>query len=220
LVLGRQAADRLTVAKKVLRDFITGRPHDRLGVVAFGEEAFTFVPLTLDHGTLLEVLDSLQIGIAGANGTAVGQAIAVGAKRLKELEAPSRVLILLTDGRNNAGRIQPMEAAQAAAALDIRLYTIGVGAPVGGMRRMLGAEGVDEEGLQAIAELTGGRYFRATSTAALEEIYATIDELEPSTAEVRQLVSHTELYRWWLFPGVALVLGGWLLRSTLLRRLP
>src|SRR5690606_29067996 len=126
--IGVRPVDRLEVAKGVMARFIEGRPHDRIGVVVFGEEAFTFVPLTLDHQGLLSILQDVQIGIAGAQGTAVGTALAVSAKRLKDLDAPEKVVILLTDGRSNAGRITPLEAAQAAAALGIRVYTIGVGA--------------------------------------------------------------------------------------------
>ena len=204
--INRVSQDRLEVAKRVLRDFVEGRPHDRIGVVVFGEEAFTFVPLTTDHGSLLEVLRGVEIGVAGAKGTAIGSAIAVGAKRLKDLDAPSRVLIVLTDGRNNAGHIQPMEAAQAAAALDIKVYTIGVGAQNTGMRGIFfGSEGLDEEGLKAIADVTGGRFFRAQDSKALRAIYETIDELEPSPAEVRELVHHEELFRRFAVPGLVLL---------------
>lgn len=219
-VLGGRQIDRLSVAKGVLSDFVDGRPNDRLGVVVFGEEAFTHVPLTLDHDTLQSVLDDVQIGVAGAQGTAIGSAIAVGAKRLKELEAPDRVMIVLTDGRNNAGRIGPMEASQAAAALGIKVYTIGVGASrKTGIRFGMG-DGLDEEGLTAIAEVTGGRYFRATDTRSLVDIYETIDELEPSPAEVTELVSHVERFRWFLVPGVLALALQLVLSTTWLRRGP
>jgi len=219
-VVGGRQVDRLSVAKGVLSDFIEGRPNDRLGVVVFGEEAFTHVPLTLDHTTLQSVLDDVQIGVAGAQGTAIGSAIAVGAKRLKDLEAPDRVMIVLTDGRNNAGRITPMEAAQAASALGIKVYTIGVGARRRGTFSLGIGDGLDEEGLTRIAEATGGRYFRATDTRSLVEIYETIDELEPSPAEVSELVSHVERYRWFLVPGAALLALQLLLSTTWLRRGP
>ena len=218
--LGMQPVNRLQVAKGVMSKFIQGRPNDRIGVVVFGEEAFTHVPLTLDHDTLLDIMDQVTIGVAGAQGTAIGSAIAISAKRLKDLEAPDRLIIMLTDGRNNAGRIGPLEAAQAAAALDITVYTIGVGAqqrptPFGVMR-----DGLDEDGLTRIAEITGGQYFRATDADSLENIYATIDELEPSPAEVTQLVSHEERYRDYLIPGVALLALQVLLAGTWLRRGP
>lgn len=219
---GGRAVDRLQVAKGVMAQFIENRPHDRIGVVVFGEEAFTQVPLTLDHTTLLEALHAVEIGVAGDRGTAIGNAIAVGAKRLKDLEAPDRVLILLTDGENNAGEIAPMQAAEAASALDITIYTIGVGSK---RRRGIGlllpnGGGPDDRGLTAIAETTGGKYFRATDTSSLQKIYATIDELEPSTAEVRELVDYEELYRDWLVPGLGLLVVSTLLGQTVLRKGP
>lgn len=216
---GGVAINRLQVAKGVIREFIESRPNDRIGVVVFGEEAFTQVPLTLDHTTLLDSLDAIEIGIAGARGTAIGSAVAVGAKRLKDLEAPDRVLILLTDGENNAGRLTPMQAAEAAAALDITVYTIGVG-----RKRALGiltrSDGPDERALTAVAEVTGGRYFRATDTRSLQKIYATIDELEPSPAKVKELVDYEEQYRMWLVPGMICLGASLLLGQTILRRGP
>jgi Ca-activated chloride channel family protein len=219
---GGRAVDRLSVAKGVLAEFIEGRPYDRIGVVVFGEEAFTHVPLTLDHQTLLDVLESVQIGIAGENRTAIGQAIAVGAKRLKDLEAPDRVLILLTDGQNNAGRFSPIEAARLAAALDITIYTVGIGADGGRGMRLLagGSDGIDEATLTQVAELAGGRYFRARDTATLQSIYDTIDELEPSPAEVEEIVQHQELFAWLLGPALAALAAGQLLGATWLRRFP
>lgn len=217
--IGIRPTDRLTVAKAVVAEFIEGRPNDRIGLVVFGEEAFTHVPLTLDHDSLLSTLDQVQLGMAGAQGTAVGTAIAVSAKRLKELEAPERLVILLTDGRSNAGAISPLEAANAAAALDIKVYTIGVGRMT---RNLLNpfSDGVDEEGLTKIAETTGARFFRATDTEALRAVYATIDELEPSPAEVRDLVSHEELFRRFAVPGLLALLVQTLLSATWLRRGP
>ncbi len=215
--IGIRNASRLDIAKNVVTRFIEGRPHDRIGVVPFGEEAFTHIPLTLDHETLLDALKNVELGMAGAQGTAVGSAIAVSAKRLKDLDAPEKIIILLTDGRSNAGRVSPLEAAQAAAALDIKIYTVGVGnsrrlTPFGG--------GLDEKGLTQIAETTGGKFFMGRSTASLEQIYATIDELEPSPAEVRELVQHEELFHRWLWPGLVLLFGQMFLGSTWLRRGP
>jgi Ca-activated chloride channel family protein len=216
-----QAVNRLQVAKGVMTQFIESRPHDRIGVVVFGEEAFTQVPLTLDHETLVQALNGVEIGVAGDRGTAIGSALAVASKRLKDLEAPDRVLILLTDGENNAGRITPMEAAEAAAALDITVYSIGVGS---NRRRPLdllrGSGGPDDRGLTSIAEVTGGKYFRATDTSSLQRIYATIDQLEPSPAEVRELVDYEEQFRDWLIPGLLLLFGSLLLGRTVLRKGP
>lgn len=222
--IGIQEASRLTVARRVMAEFIQSRPHDRLGLVVFGEEAFTQVPLTLDHDTLLSFLRLVEIGMAGPNKTAVGEALAIAGKRLDQLDAPSKVVVLLTDGRSNAGRLTPLQAAQAAEALDIRVYTIGVGAMEGSGGGIFGmfrrGDHVDEETLQAIATQTGGRYFRATDTRSLREIYATIDELETSTAEVREYVHREELYRWALLPGLALLAVHLLLGWTVFRRLP
>lgn len=218
---GGMAVTRLQVAKGVIAEFIKGRPNDRIGVVVFGEEAFTQVPLTLDHQTLLETLSSIDIGIAGARGTAIGSAIAVSAKRLKDLEAPDRVMILLTDGDNNAGRITPMQAAEATAALDITLYTIGIGRKSVGFSLLGGgSDGPDERTLTEVAEVTGGQYFRATDTRSLEKIYDTIDELEPSPAKVKELVDYEEQYRWWLVPGLACLGASLLLGQTVFRRGP
>ena len=136
--LGSRAANRLEVAKEVVARFVDGRTDDRVGLVVFGEEAFTQVPLTLDHDALVDFLRQVQIGMAGARQTAIGDAIAVGGRRLKELDAESRVMILLTDGRSNAGSVEPLEAAEAAKALGIRIYTIGVGSKDGGILGIFG----------------------------------------------------------------------------------
>lgn len=211
---------RLQVAKGVLGEFIEGRPYDRLGVVVFGEDAFTQVPLTLDHETLQSVLRQVEIGIAGERRTAVGTAIAVATKRLRELEAPSKILILLTDGRSNAGQLTPDEAAKIAATLDIKIYTIGVGRAQRGFFSLGGGDGLDEKTLTRIAEATGGRYFRATDARSLQRVYETIDELEPSPAEIDELTQHLELYPRVLIPGLLLLLVDLLLSSTWLRRWP
>ncbi len=218
--LGDQQVNRLQVAKGVMAEFIEGRPYDRIGVVVFGEEAFTHVPLTIDHETLLAIMDQVEIGVAGAQRTAIGSAIAVSAKRLKDLEAPERLVILLTDGRDNGDLISPTEAAQAAAALNIKLYTVGVGAQSQGPRFLRTSDGLDESGLRRIAEITGGQYFRATDAQSLERIYETIDQLEPSPAEVVELVQHEELFRRFLVPGVGLLALQLLLSGTVLRRGP
>jgi Ca-activated chloride channel family protein len=219
-VVHGRATNRLEVAKGVIAEFVKAREYDRVGLVVFGEEAFTQIPLTLDHDTLVDVLETVEIGIAGSRGTAVGTAIAVSAKRLKQLEAPERVLILVTDGRSNAGRLSPMEAAEIARALRIRIYTIGVGAGGGGGLLRLSTEGVDEATLTAVAETTGGRFFRATDTTSLQSVYATIDELETSPAKVKELVEHEELYRRALIPSVVLLAMHLLLAATWLRRGP
>jgi Ca-activated chloride channel family protein len=220
--LGRRDVDRLHIAKKVVGDFVEGRPYDRIGLVVFGEEAFTQVPLTLDHDALQSFLGHVEIGMAGANQTAIGQALAVSARQLGRLEAPSKVLILLTDGRNNAGALSPMQAAEAAMTLGVTIYTVGVGATQPRRRGLfrVRTEEIDEATLTQIAEATGGQYFRATDSRGLASIYKTIDELEKSTAEIRVYVHRKELFRKALFPGVLLLTLQLLLAQTVLRRLP
>jgi Ca-activated chloride channel family protein len=220
---GGRRVTRLAVAKRVVADFVEGRPHDRIGLVVFGEEAFTQVPLTLDHAALLSFLESIQIGMAGANQTALGHAIAVSTLQLAALEAQAKVVILLTDGRNTVVPLEPVHAAQAANALGVRIHTIGVGAEGGGGGGFFSLgrqEEVDTETLQAIADATGGQSFRATDTRALLQIYDIIDGLETTTAEVTEMVHREELFRLALVPGLFLLALQLLLGQTALRRLP
>jgi Ca-activated chloride channel family protein len=215
------ASSRIDVAKAVMADFVEDRPFDRIGVVVFGEEAFTHVPLTLDHETLVQVLDAVQIGVAGEGQTAIGTAIAVGARRLKDLEAPSRIMILLTDGESNAGVLEPLEAARLAAAVDVKVYTIGIGHTAGtGRLADIRAARSGRNTLTAIAEATGAQHFQARDTRTLESVYDTIDELEPSPAEVEELVHHEEHYRRFLAPGLLLLVASLLARITWWRRFP
>ena len=206
---------RMEAAKGVMDDFIEARPYDRIGVVVFGEEAFTLVPLTLDHDALRRTLGLIDVGIAGPNATAVGTAVAVSARRMKQVDAAERIVILLTDGRNNVDRPDPLEAARAAAALGIKIYTIGVGDSRG-----FRDSGIDEQGLTQLAETTGGQYFRARSTEGLSEIFSVIDRLETSPAEVRTLVEHDEKFRTYLVPGLLVLMIQVLLSATWLKRGP
>ena len=225
-VIGGRAASRLAVSKAVIAQFVEGRPDDRVGLVIFGEEAFTQVPLTLDHQALTGMLQQVDIGMAGSRSTAIGDAIAVAGKRLKELEAESRVMILLTDGHNNAGKVDPIVASKAADTLGVRIYTIGVGSKDGGGRGgLLGLfrtrrSDLDEPTLRKIAEQTDARYFRASDTRALQEVYATIDALEKTTAEARVYVNRDERFQPAALLGLALLLLSTLLGETWLRRLP
>lgn len=222
--MGSRAANRLEVAKEVVARFIEGRKDDRVGLVVFGEEAFTQVPLTLDHDALVDFLRQVEIGMAGARQTAIGDAIAVGGKRLKELDAESRVMILLTDGRSNAGSVEPLEAAEAARSLGIRIYTVGVGSRDGG--GLLGLFSgrrrgeLDEATLRAIAKKTGAQYFRAADAEALQEVYRTIDKLEKTTAESREFVRRDEIFQPWVWSGLFFIFIHLLLGETVLRRLP
>ncbi len=222
---GATELTRLESAKRVMQAFAAGRPNDRLALVVFGKEAFTQVPLTLDKEGLHDFIGQLEIGMAGKQATAVGDAIAVASKRLKELEAPSKVIILVTDGKSNAGQIEPLVAARAAAALGIRVYTIGVGASEGrragpfGLLSVGGAD-VDEPTLKQIASLTGAEFFRASDNASLAKVYARIDELEPSPAKVREFVDRDERFATFLYPALGLWLVQLLLVTGPLRRTP
>jgi Ca-activated chloride channel family protein len=216
---------RLEAAKRVMQSFVEARVNDRVALVVFGGEAFTQVPLTLDKEGMHDFLGQLEIGVAGKQATAVGDAIAVASKRLKELEAPSKVIILVTDGKSNAGQIEPLVAARATAALGIRVYTIGVGAsasrrsgPLGLLRTA--AADVDEPTLREVASITGGEYFRASDTLALAKVYGRIDELEPSPAKVKEYVDRDERFAMFLYPAIVLWLLDLLLVTGPLRRTP
>ena len=205
--------NRLAVAKQEVAEFIQGRQYDRIGMVAFAAEALTQVPLTIDYAVIYRALDQLETGQL-EDGTAIGTAIATAANRLRRAPGESRVMILMTDGENNRGEIDPVTAARAAAAFDIKIYTIGVGsegtAPVPIARGLLGGYQyanlpvhIDEELLREIAGLTGGRYFRATDEAALDSIYTRIDELEKTEVEVRTYTNYTPRHlasRWGRVP--------------------
>lgn len=183
MALGGRAVDRLSAAKAVLADFLDRRVGDRVGLVVFGERAFALTPLTLDRDTVREQLGDTVVGLAG-RATAVGDAIALATKRLQRQPADQRVLILLTDGVNTAGTLEPEKAAQIASDEGVRIHTIAFGGDGGGLsvfgfRLPMGGDEVDEAGLQRIATLTGGRFFRARDTDTLAGIYAEIDRLEP-----------------------------------------
>jgi len=225
-VIGGRSANRLTVSKAVIAQFIEGRPDDRVGLVIFGEEAFTQVPLTLDHAAVVSMLSEVEIGMAGSRATAIGDAIAIAGRPLKALEAESRVMILLTDGHNNTGRVDPLVAAKAADALGIRVYTIGVGskegARGGGLLGLFRSRrnDLDEPMLKDIAAQTDARYFRAADTAALKDVYATIDSLEKTTAEATVFVHREERFQFAAVWGLIFLLLSTVLGETVWRRLP
>jgi Ca-activated chloride channel family protein len=218
---GGRDLTRLEAARLVAARFVEGRTDDRVGLVAFGEEAFVQVPLTLDHVGLVDLIGSLEIGMAGKNATAVGTAVAIAAKHMKDLSAPSKVVILVTDGRSNAG-IAPMEAAEAAAALKVRVYTIGVGSAGGGglFGALRGGAEIDEPMMRSVAAITGGRYFRAADANALAGVYEEIDRLEKTTARTKEFVHRDERYLRALLPALGLWLVQLVLGATVLRRLP
>lgn len=223
--------NRLEAAKQVIEDFIQERPYDRIGLVVFAREAFTQSPLTVDHAVLTRLLGDIQLGheLGLDDGTAIGLGLANAANMLKDSAAASKVVILLTDGVNNAGQIDPITAAEAARALGIRVYTIGAGRPgqvpipqpgLFGTQIVYQESVIDEAALQRIAELTGGRFFRAEDTDGLRQIYDEINQLEKSEVEIRVYNQYQELAGWLLLPALALLLVEMVLRQTVFRKLP
>ncbi len=220
--------NRIEAAKQVAQDFIDGRQHDRIGLVIFAGQSFTQCPMTLDYHVLKNLLRQVKPGMV-EDGTAIGMAIAQGVNRLKDSKAKSKVMILLTDGVNNRGEIDPITAAQIAQTFGIRIYTIGVGTigeapyPVQtpfGIRYQNMQVDVDEKTLQQIATMTDGEYFRATNNRTLRQIYNEIDKLEKTRIEVRQYRSYTELFPFWAGLGLILAVAEFSVRGTLLRKIP
>lgn len=220
---------RLQVAKEVVADFIRGRESDRIGMVIFAAESFTQCPLTLDYDVLLEFLDGVQIADQSWDGTAIGMALINACNRLRESNAKSKIIILLTDGVNNAGEIEPLTAADLAAAVGIKIYAIGVGSegvirrPVRGIfgtRYQTVQVEIDEEVLREVAARTGGQYYRATSEEKLEAIYQEIGKLETSRVKTQVHVDYAERFAHLLWPGLALLLLETALANTRFRRIP
>lgn len=224
-----QRADRISVVKAVVKDFVNGREFDRIGMVVFGEQAYTQCPLTLDDDVLNGYLNLIEVGIAG-DGTAIGNALATAVKRLESSRAKSRIVILLTDGKSNAGEISPQAAAELAKDKQIKVYTILVGSgadlvpfpyqtPFGTQIRN-GKFETDEETLQMIASKTGGEFFPANSTEALQEIYKNIDQLEKTDVKVKRYTDYEELYWSVLMPAAFLLIISWFLKNTVFLRVP
>jgi Ca-activated chloride channel family protein len=222
-------ASRLDVVKSVVNDFVAARAEDRVGLVLFGARAYTQCPLTLDHGWLRQNLERAQVGMI-EDGTAIGAGIATAVNRLRASTAKSKFVVLLTDGQQNAGRITPQTAAEAAAALGIKVYTVGAGtrgmAPFP-VRDLFGNKvyrpvqvDVDEETLKKVATTTGARYFRATDTQTLREIYGEIDKAEKTSFEAPEYADYRELYPWLLWPALALFCAELVLADTRLRKIP
>lgn len=220
-VLKGQQVDRLTATKFVAGDFIDRRVGDRIGLILFGDRAYLQAPLTLDRETVKTLLYESAIGLAG-RATAIGDAIGLAVKRLRERENSNRVVILLTDGANSAGEVEPIEAAKLAAREGLRIYTIGMGADemlvesFFGVRKINPSAELDEKTLKAIADMTGGHYFRAHDTRELDQIYAILDELEPVERDVRQFRPRKALFYWPL--SLSFIIASSLLVYNLSRR--
>lgn len=226
---GGKRMNRLDVVKDVVKDFINGRKDDRIGIVAFAARAYTVSPLTLDYGWLMQNLDRIKTGML-EDGTAAGSGIATSLNRLKDTKAKSKIVILLTDGRNNAGQISPITAAEAAKALKIKVYTIGAGAkgPVpypaydlfGNKVYQMVSIDIDEDTLEKIASLTDAKYYRATDTESLKKIYNEIDKLEKSPVEEKGYSQYNELFIYFLIPALIILLIEIVLSNTVLRKIP
>ena len=219
---------RLTMVKDVVSKFIENRTNDRMGMVVFGSEAYTQCPLTLDQNILQSFLRKLDIGMAG-DSTAIGSAIGIAVKRLKDLKSDSKLIILLTDGRNNAGNLAPLQAAQTAKAFGIKIHTIGVGtrgkAPflvnsIFGQRYVYQEVDIDEVTLKEISKITGGQYFRATDLESLKLIYKKIDQMEKSEVKIFDHSEYTELFHYFLIPAILILFMEVTLSNTFFRRLP
>jgi Ca-activated chloride channel family protein len=226
--IGSKRANRLEAVKQVTEKFIQGRPNDRIGIVAFAGRPYLVSPLTLDHDWLLQNLERIRIGLV-EDGTAIGSAIASASNRLKDRDAKSRIVVLLTDGDNNAGKVSPATASEAAKALGIKVYAIGAGTrgyapiPVQVYGRTVYQNvkvEVDEETLKEIAKKTDAKFYRATDSKSLEEIFTEIDKLEKSTVQMSQFKEVRELFPWAVGLGGALLALHILLGQTWWRRLP
>jgi Ca-activated chloride channel family protein len=228
--IGRERLSRIAMAKQVLKKFVEKRPNDRVGLVVFATQAFIAAPLTLDHDFLLSNIERLDLGAIDGSQTAIGSGLSTAVNRLRDLKSKSKIVILMTDGQNNAGKLAPLTVAEAAQSLKIKVYTIGVGMqgqapmpfrdPFGIKRYQMMPVDIDEDTLQKIANLTGGKYYRADNAKKFESIYSEIDKLEKTEVEVKKFAHHDELFAWLISPGLALLLVELFLRHTIFRRLP
>lgn len=222
--------NRLEAAKSVAREFIKSRSNDRIGMVVFAGESFTQCPLTLDYGVLLTLLEDIKVADKSWDGTAIGMGIVNAVNRLRDSKTKSKIIILLTDGVNNRGQVDPVTAAQIAQAFDIRIYTIGAGKhgtamypvedPFFGKKYVPMQVDIDEEVLMQIADLTNAKYFRATDTKKLKEVYDEISELEKTQIEVMEFTRYEELFVYFLAIGLFSILLEIALANTYFRRIP
>lgn len=221
--------NRLAVAKEEAKKFIKSRENDRIGLVVFARKGYTQCPLTLDYEVLTQLLDEIEIGLI-KDGTAIGLGIGTAVNRLRETQAKSKVIILLTDGENNAGNVDPITAAELAKSFGIRIYTICIGRgglvpfpvedPIFGKRYVQAEVKIDEKTLKRIADITDGRFFKAGDPEALAQAYKQINELEKSEVKVKEYSSYHEFYHLFLIPGVIILLLEVLLTHTVFLKLP
>ncbi len=222
--------NRLEAAKVVAREFIEGRKNDRMGMVVFAGESFTQCPLTLDYGVLLTLLDQVKVADKSWDGTAIGMGIVNAVNRLRDSKAKSKIVILLTDGVNNRGQVDPVTAARIAESFDVKIYTIGAGTrgtamypvddPVFGRRYVPMDVQIDEAVLQEMAEITDGRYFRATDEQKLRDIYAEISDMEQTKIEVTEYTKYEELFINYAGAGFLLLMLELVLAQTFFRKIP
>lgn len=221
--------NRVEASKAVVAEFVKGRKNDRIGMVVFAGEAYTQCPLTIDYGILLGFMDEIEVGMI-EDGTAIGMGLATAVNRLRSSEAKSKVIVLVTDGRNNRGQVDPVTAAQAAQAFDIRVYTIGAGTrgsamypvqdPFFGKRYVPMQVDIDEGTLTKIADMTSGRYFRATNRESLSHIYKEIDEMEKTKIKVKEYTRYSELFYYLVALASLLLLAEIVLANTRFRKIP
>jgi Ca-activated chloride channel family protein len=227
--LNRQRVNRLTIAKDVLQKFIKNRPTDRIGLVAFAGRAYIASPLTLDHDFLLQNLERIHLGMI-EDRTAIGSALTSSLNRLRDLKSKSKIVILMTDGQNNAGKVPPLTAAEVAQTLKVKVYTIGVGTRGTAPMPFVNVFGqkdyqqvpvdIDEDTLTKVADKTGGKYFRADNSESLRKIYAEIDRLEKTDVEVKKYRQYEELFGWTILAGLFVLLLEIILSQTVWRKLP
>lgn len=228
--VGGERVSRIDMAKAVLKKFIEKRPNDRIGLVAFATDAYIAAPLTLDHDFLFKNLDRLELNVIDGSQTAIGSGLGTAINRLRDLKSKSKIVILMTDGQNNSGKLAPLTVAEAAQSLGVKVYTIGVGmrgqAPMP-TRDMFGRKvyqmvpvDIDEDTLQKISDMTGGKYYRADNAERFQQIYAEIDKLEKSEAVVKKYTEFNELFAWFLLAGLSLFGTELVLKHTIMRRLP
>ncbi len=216
-----QGVSRFNVAKSVLEKFVHERPDDRIGLVVFAAQAFIASPMTLDHDYLLDNIDRLQIGTINSDATAIGDGLTTALNRIRDLKSKSKIIVLMTDGANNSGRIDPMTATQAAQALGVKIYTIGLGNRDIVQRMGLPAGFLpDYQVLEQISQMTGAKSYRGDTTEKLQDIYDEIDKLEKTEAVVNKYTQFKELFPWFLVGGALLLLFEMMLAQTILRRLP